>query len=242
MESPLALTPASSFPAAEKSVVPVSDSVPLPRSAAAYRGINLRLYDYFVLQFTSPYAWGCTADELRAMYRENISADHVEVGVGSGYFLAAEQRSTTWTDLNLIDPNPSALEYVAKRLSSSTPTSHVANILVRTSLPNRRFRSVAANYVLHCLPDDRDSKREAIANLAHLTDDTGTLFGATVLGEAQHNYLGRALMRGCNALGVFGNRHDTEQTLRQDLQQYFRNVEVERRNRVAMFRASEPVR
>lgn len=222
--------------------MPVPQSVPVPRSAAAYRGVNLRLYDYFVLRFTSPYAWGCTASELRAMYRKNISPDHAEVGVGSGYFLAAEQDRTDWTALSLIDPNTSALEYVTRRLRTTATTPHVADILVRESLPKRQFRSVAANYVLHCLPDDRAAKRTAIANLAGITSDDGTLFGATVLGDARHNVLGRALMHGCNALGVFGNRHDTEQGLRQDLGRHFGRVEVECRNRVAMFSASEPVR
>ena len=223
--------------------MPVPQSAPLPRSAAAYRGINLRLYDYFVLRFTSPYAWGCTASELRAMYRRNISSDHAEVGVGSGYFLAAEQNITSWTALSLIDPNASALEYVKRRLRTTAPTTpYVADILVRESLPNRQYLSVAANYVLHCLPDDRVAKQTAIANLASITSDDGTLFGATVLGDARHNALGRALMEGCNALGVFGNRHDTEQGLRQDLSRHFGRVEVERRNRVAMFSAWEPVR
>lgn len=225
-----------------KSVVPVPQSVPVPRSAAAYRGVNLRLYDLFVLGFTSPYAWGCTAEDLRSMYRKNMSTDHAEVGVGSGYFLRPEQGRDRWTALNLIDPNPAALAYVVNRLRADGPVAHVADILVRESLPARRFRSVAANYVLHCLPGARDVKRTAIANLAHLTDDGGTLFGATVLGVAEHNALGRSLMRGCNALGVFGNTHDSEGGLRQDLEDHFRRVELVRRSRVAMFRASEPIR
>ncbi|MFT4397830.1 hypothetical protein ACLTEW_23140 [Gordonia lacunae] len=195
-----------------------------------------------MLRFTSPYAWGCTADDLRAMYRRNLSTDHAEVGVGSGYFLRSEQGRTRWTALNLIDPNPAALAYVVSRLAADGPVAHVADILVRESLPDRRFRSVAANYVLHCLPGTREVKQAAIANLAHLTDDDGTLFGATVLGVAEHNALGRSLMCGCNALGVFGNTHDSEAGLRRDLESHFRRVELVRRSRVAMFRASEPIR
>lgn len=235
---PLAVLP---HPSRERRVLPADYALTIPRSAAAYRGANLRLYDWFVLRFTSPYAWGCTADELADMYRQHMRTNHAEVGVGSGYFLRNSQQRMDWSELSLIDPNPAALAYVVDRLATPV-NAHTSNILVRDSLPNRQFQSVAANYVLHCLPDTGSSKRTAIANLAHLTADEGVLFGATVLGVAAHNPLGRALMRGCNSLELFGNTHDSEAALRQNLERSFRDVHIERRRTVAMFTASGPIR
>lgn len=215
----------------------------VPLSAAPYRGINLRLYDAFVLHFTSPRAWGCTRQELSEMYRRHMTADHAEVGVGSGRLLADQQGNVEWCALSLIDPNPAALNFVAKRLGDTAPvTRHVGDILINESLPRRRHRSVAANYVLHCLPNAGDSKRTAIANLADLTSDDGTLFGATVLGEASHNRLGRILMRTCNNRGMFDNASDNEYDLTQNLRDHFHSVRIERYSTVAMFTASRPIR
>lgn len=213
----------------------------VPRSAAPYRGVNLRLYDLFVLHFTSPRAWGCTADELSQMYRRHLSHDHAEVGVGSGYFLSNHGR-TDWTQVSLIDPNPATLQYVSRRLTTPAVNRHVADILDATTLPQQRYKSVGANYVLHCLDATGDSKRTAIANLARLTADDGTLFGATVLGDAEHNRLGQVLMRICNATGAFNNTTDDEASLRQHLSAHFHTVHVERRRAVAMFTATGPIR
>ncbi len=216
-------------------------SQPVPRSAAPYRGVNLRLYDLFVLHFTSPRAWGCTAEELSQMYRRHLSHDHAEVGVGSGYFLSNHVRAD-WTQLSLIDPNPAALQYVARRLTTPAVNSHVGDILDATTLPHQRYKSVGANYVLHCLDASGNSKKTAIANLARLTADDGTLFGATVLGDAEHNRLGRALMRICNATGTFNNTTDNEASLREHLSARFHTVHIERRRTVAMFTAAGPIR
>lgn len=48
-----------------------TDLTTIPRSATAYSGVNLRLYDAFVLHFTSPCAWGCSLSDLTEMYRRH---------------------------------------------------------------------------------------------------------------------------------------------------------------------------
>lgn len=215
----------------------------IPRSATAYSGLNLRLYDAFVLHFTSPRAWGCSLSDLTEMYRRHGTDDHAEIGVGSGHFVTEQTRHIDWTALSLIDPNPDALRFVSRRVSHPAVQEHVGDILDRATLPTRRFKSVAANYVLHCLAPGADVRRTAIRNLAHLTADNGVMFGATVLGAgAEHNRLGRALLRRLNHMGTFGNLGDTERALLGHLSSSFRQVQIERRRTVLLFAASEPIR
>lgn len=211
----------------------------LPPSAVPYNGFALRLYDWFVLRFTSPYAWGCHRRVLAELYQTYSAPTHAEVGVGSGYFL--RNLRPVWESLALIDPNPAALSYVYQRLRSDQVEQHRANILQSNGLPDQRFDSVAANYLLHCLPGPMETKEAAIRNLAQLTTDEGTLFGATVIGNsAPHNRLGRIVMWLCNRTGTFGNTDDTDEELKRILEQYFSTVAVRRENRVALFVASEP--
>ena len=216
----------------------------LPASAAYYTRVSLRLYDAFVYHFTTPYAWRCNREVIAEHYRTHIApSDHAEVGVGTGYVL--DNLNVPLDDLALIDPNPDALDFTAARLDAVAVhiTTHQASVLDAASLPQRRFRSVAANYLLHCLAGPMTDKEPAIANLADLTADDGTLFGATVLGDdAGHNILGRAVMTVCNATGAFGNRTDTMAELRAQLERHFGVVDIMLWNTVALFAASAPLR
>lgn len=213
----------------------------LPPSAAPYGSFALRLYDAFVLHFTSPWAWGCKRQIIAELYETHGTPMHAEVGVGSGYFLRGLKKH--WETLALLDPNPATLKYTAGRLTSDHIESYEANVLNAEELPAKRFDSVAANYLLHCLPGPPASKVSAIANLATLTADDGTLFGATVLGySANHNTLGRIVMWACNRTGTFGNAGDTEQQLQEQLERHFSEVIVRRQNTVAVFVATNPRR
>ncbi|MGJ0121688.1 class I SAM-dependent methyltransferase [Williamsia sp. MIQD14] len=213
----------------------------LPPSAAAYTRLALPLYDAWVLRISTPLAWGCSLNALRGLYAENRSSDHVEVGVGTGFFLNTRAPTAAKRALTLVDMSPSALEYTAARLRTQEPVRHEGDVLNRDTLPRRQFDSVGANFLLHCLPGPMSSKAAAVENLAALTAHDGTTFGATVLNSG-HWPLGKLLMRLYNQTGVFGNSNDTEMELRQLLEASFQDVEVERRGSVAIFRASRPVR
>ncbi len=216
----------------------------LPASAAYYTRASLRLYDAFVYRFTTPYAWRCNREVIAEHYRTHINpAEHAEVGVGTGYVLA--HLDVPINDLTLIDPNPDALARTTARLAEVADHigTHEASILDAVTLPRRRFKSVAANYLLHCLAGPMRDKEPAIAHLADLTADDGTLFGATVLGDdADHNPLGHAVMAVCNATGAFGNRTDTVAELRAQLERHFAVVDIMLWNTVALFAASAPIR
>lgn len=223
-------------------VLSPSAEISMPSSASPYSGLALRLYDTFVLNFTSPFAWGCRKETINALYRQNVTPRHAEVGVGSGYFLR-RLATRQWQTVALIDPNKSALSFVKSRLPGVPVVEYNGDILRSDTLPSVRFSSVAANYVLHCLPGPMASKRIAIQNLAALLVDDGILFGSTVLGVSErHNALGRVVMDVCNRRGAFGNTEDTEECLRELLALHFETVDIKREKTVAIFVASRPRR
>lgn len=65
----------------------------IPRDDPAYDGQAvytagfLRFYDLLVLRFNGHLAWRCGPGRLVRMYDEHVSARHLDIGVGTGYFL-----------------------------------------------------------------------------------------------------------------------------------------------------------
>ena len=54
---------------------------------AAYTPMALAFYDFFILNVIVPYIWRCPIKHPLRLYREHLSSNHLEIGVGSGYFL-----------------------------------------------------------------------------------------------------------------------------------------------------------
>jgi hypothetical protein len=54
---------------------------------ASYTPAVLRIYDLFVLGFSSSYAWRCPSRQLLEHYQRHITSKHLDVGVGTGWFL-----------------------------------------------------------------------------------------------------------------------------------------------------------
>jgi hypothetical protein len=60
-------------------------------SQAAFNDRTLKYYDW-LLEFTSNRIWRCPIERTLELYQRYLSANHLEVGVGTGYFL---DRSST---------------------------------------------------------------------------------------------------------------------------------------------------
>lgn len=208
--------------------------------AAVYSPRVLRLYDLWVLEFSNRYAWMChTGTVLLPFFQRHLSKNHLDVGVGTGYYLAhsafpPEQKIT------LLDLNPNSLESARARISHLRPSLIQEDVLhPGSALDGRKFDSISLFYLLHCLPGDMTAKATTTFDLLrrHLNVN-GVLYGATILGdEAQHNWLGRRLMRLYNEKGIFGNRHDTLQALTAALSRHFVDVNVRQHGKVALFSA-----
>ena len=84
--------------------------------AAVYNRAVLAAYDAFVVGFSNRVAWKCPSRLLVGFYNENVSAEHLDVGVGTGYFLDKCRFPVSSPRLTLVDLNPNCLRITAKRV------------------------------------------------------------------------------------------------------------------------------
>jgi SAM-dependent methyltransferase len=200
---------------------------------AFYTARTLRAYDAVVVKLSNALVWRCPAHKILAQYDRHLSAAHLDVGPGTGYYL---DHCRVPGDITLLDPNADVLRYAARRLERYGPATKAADVLKPIGLPRASFRSVALSYVLHCLPGDIDSKAVAFDNLIPLVEPGGVVFGTTILGGGvEHTRLGRALMRAYNRKGIFSNLHDDRDALERCLAGRFDRFELDVSGSVALF-------
>ena len=217
----------------------------MDRHDAAYNGqreytrLFLTIYDSLVLGFFAPVVWRCPPSRLVEEYRRHLGHRHLDVGPGTGYFLARadipDRRPVT-----LLDPNLNVLDYASRRLQRLEVTSVEADVC--KPLPvHGPFDSAALNGVLHCLPGPLPRKAADIANVAAVVAPTGVLFGATILGDSEHNTrLSRTVLKANNRRGTFDNLGDTREGLREILEASFEDVDLEEVGSMAIFAARNP--
>lgn len=203
---------------------------------AAFTRLTLPLYDFFTLALVCRFAWRCPNSTVLAFYQHHLSANHLEVGVGTGYFLDHCRFPVAQPRLALLDLNPHCLTHTAKRVARYRPEIHRASVLEPVVLNTAKFDSVALNYVLHCLPGSLPGKGIAFGHLKALLNPGGKLFGATVLQHGvSHNVAANMALAQLNARQVFCNRQDTLAGLREALHQHLRDVQIEVHGSVALF-------
>ena len=80
--------------AADAGLRPMSDHPPDDVTAGhrVYTSRFLSFYDLVVLRWFSNTAWRCPAAVVTSLYDTHVSANHLDVGVGTGYFGAADTR------------------------------------------------------------------------------------------------------------------------------------------------------
>ncbi|PHM05708.1 class I SAM-dependent methyltransferase, partial [Nostoc sp. 'Peltigera malacea cyanobiont' DB3992] len=96
--------------------------------AAVYNKSVLMIYDFYVLGLSNTFFWKCPTQLILNFYNQHVSAKHLDVGVGSGYFLDNCQFSNPNPIITLVDLNPNSLEYTAQRIHRYKPTTLLANI------------------------------------------------------------------------------------------------------------------
>jgi SAM-dependent methyltransferase len=209
------------------------------KGAAIYDGRTLRVYDLVVHGISNRVAWRCPTQALLELYDRHVSATHLDVGVGSGYFLDRCRFPSKQPRVSLLDLNRDALAFAAERIRRYSPVLHVGNVLEPVPLPEAPFGSIALMYLLHCVPGDLAAKAVVFDHLGKLLSSEGVLFGATILGSnAEHSLPARFLMRLYNNRQIFGNQADTLRDLETSLDARFRKFNVDVKGSVALFTAS----
>ncbi|UQB75936.1 class I SAM-dependent methyltransferase (plasmid) [Rhodococcus ruber] len=214
--------------------------------AALYNRAALAVYDTVVLRWSNGLVWRCPTERLLAHYDRHLSGRHLDIGPGTGWYLQNATYPTPEPEITLMDLNPSTMELTSRRLAGRgiVAAAHTGSVLAPIDIEHGPFESVAANFVMHCVPGAWQDKGVAFGHIADVTAEEGVFFGSTILGRGvPHNLAGKALSTIYNdASNIFSNRQDDRSGLEAALEAAFDNVEVEEIGTVAVFAARGPRR
>jgi SAM-dependent methyltransferase len=204
---------------------------------AVYSPLVLRTYDWLVLGFSNRLLWRCPTSGLRRLYDRNVSSRHLDIGVGTGYFLDKAAWPVANPAITLVDLNDNSLAFAASRIKRYAPRTVRANALA--PLPAiGSFDSCGLCYLLHCLPGAIPEKAVIFDHVRPLLAPGARVFGATILqGGAPRSRPAQALMNVYNKKGIFSNVSDTFEDLHAALTARFTRVDVTMKGAVAVFEA-----
>jgi SAM-dependent methyltransferase len=207
---------------------------------AVYSPLVLSVYDAFVLGFSNHVLWRCPTAELRALYDRNVGARHLDIGVGTGYYLDRARWPVPAPAITLLDLNANSLAAAAHRIRRYSPRTIAADALA--PLPDLgRFDSAGLCYLLHCLPGAIPAKGVVFDRVRPLLAPGARVFGATIVqGDAPRSRPAQRLMDLYNTKGIFSNRDDRAGDLEAELKSRFRDVRVDLKGAVALFEARAP--
>jgi hypothetical protein len=195
---------------------------------AVYSKGTLAVYDWVVLGISNRFIWKCPTSRLEAHYNKHLSANHLDVGVGTGYFLDRCRWPSATPRVALMDLNPEALAFTARRIARYQPESYRRNVLEPIAIEAERFDSVGINYLLHCIPGSIETKAIAFDHLQPLMNPNAVVFGSTLLqGGVPRSALARRLMAVYNNKGIFANQQDDLAGLERALRSRFKDVSVQ---------------
>jgi hypothetical protein len=207
---------------------------------AIYTRRTLSVYDLVVLGVSNRLIWKCPTERLEQHYNRHLTANHLDVGVGTGYFLDRCRFPVPNPRVALMDLNATALEFTVRRIGRYNPSAYRVNVLQPISINAARFDSVGINYLLHCLPGTMISKSIALDHLKTLMTPNAVLFGSTLLhGGVERSAVARRLMALYNRKGIFANEQDDLESLRRVLHARFKSVSIEVVGCAALFAATD---
>src|SRR5262245_18235015 len=196
-----------------------SNGADVERGQRIYTPFVLRAYDLFVLGFSNRFAWRCPSPRMLAQYDRHLGRRHLDLGVGTGWYLDHATWPVERPAITMLDLNENSLSIAARRLARYAPREVRANVVDPLPLGEACFDSVAANYLLHCLPGRLEQRAATLAvTVRPFLESGGVLFGSTILGRGvAHTGIGRRLMHVHNGKGIFSNAEDDEHGLERGL-------------------------
>lgn len=204
-----------------------------------YTPAFLAVYDTLVLRLNGRLIWRCPKSRGVEFYNRHVGARHLDIGVGTGYFLDRCHFPVPDPQITLLDLSAPCLAHAARRLARYSPETRRASVLDEPlDLGEARFDSIALANVLHCLPATMNQKVAALVRLRPYLADDGVLFGSTILGrDVRHNMLARRVIAAYNRKGIFTNLDDDLEGLQQGLAAGFADVDVQTQGSITVFAA-----
>lgn len=212
---------------------------PTDAGQKVYSRAVLAVYDAWVLGISNHLLWRCPTRELRALYQRNVSACHLDIGVGTGYFLDKVRWPVERPRITLVDLNANSLASAARRIARFSPVCVAADAL--QPLPAMgAFQSAGLCYLLHCLPGSMSEKAAVFDHVGRVLAPGGRIFGATIVqGDAPRGPVAQKLMDAYNRRGIFSNTQDDLDSLKRALDTRFSEVRVRLMGAVALFEAKQ---
>lgn len=196
--------------------------------AAVYSNLLLSIYDVEVLMFELQYIFKCPLQKVMDFFNRNVSGKHLDVGVGTGYFLDKCTFPVRSPTIHLMDLNPNTLRKTSRRITRYGPVCHQCNVLepIQADLPV--FDSISAVNFFHCLPGTMLSKETVIKNLKPFLREGGVFFGVTLLGQGVDvGMLYRISNSMYNKKSIFSNLNDNAEDLELILKKNFKEYFVQ---------------
>jgi len=224
------------------------DSITAPPEVVLGSGVYtpgiLRIYDPLVLQVEVPWIWKCPPRRLVAHYDQHVGCRHLDVGVGTGYFLDQCRFPCEQPTIALLDLNPNSLAHTAARIRRYQPVTYRANVLEPIPFEIPACDSIGMNLFLHCLPGTLlDKGQRVFSHLKPFLNPGGVLFGSTILGQGTpFGPFGRLFMAVYNSSllpnsRVLNNKEDCLADLEAALAAVFARHTIEMVGHVALFAA-----
>jgi 2-polyprenyl-3-methyl-5-hydroxy-6-metoxy-1,4-benzoquinol methylase len=156
------------------------------------------------------------------MYNKYVTANHLDIGVGTGYFLDKCDFPSPNPRLALMDLNANSLRFASRRLARYHPEVYQRNALEPFNMDTAPFDSIGMMNLLHCLPGNMNTKGIVFENAKSLLSPGGVVFGSTILYEGvKRNGLATVILKINNRKGFMTNMEDSIEVLKQKLEYYF---------------------
>ena len=195
---------------------------------ALYTKPFLSIYVWFALGLNCRFVWKCPSYHMLELYNQHVSANHLDIGVGTGYFLDQCRFPTTNPRIALMDLNPNCLDVAGRRLARYAPEKYLRNALEPIEIDAPGFDSIGILNLLHCLPGTFKTKGIVFEHLKSLLNTGGVLFGSTILyGGVRQNPLSTFILNRVNVRGFMNNKTDDLEGLRYNLEKYFSESYIE---------------
>ncbi len=215
----------------------ITASKEVAASVAIYTKFILFFYDPLVMLFENRLVWKCPTGTILDFYNAHVSGNHLDVGVGTGYFLDRCSFPVDNPVIHLMDLSPNSLAKTAARIRRYRPVTHRWNILEPITLDLPKFDTICVSNVLHCIPGSMPDKEAVFRNLKKFLNPGGTLFGLTILGGMERvGFLYRLFNGMYNRISAFSNRNDSAAGLESIICKHFSDYEIAVVGSVAFFR------
>ena len=120
-----------------------SDSDKAEAAVRLYSRLFLRFYDRLALGFNCRLIWRCPTRHMLNHYNTHVSGNHLDIGVGTGYFMDRCTFPVPSPRLALMDLSPNSLQAASKRLARYNPEVYQRNALEPFDIYGGSFDSVA---------------------------------------------------------------------------------------------------